>query len=93
MRVSTVWTWTQRGKAEPWCPPTGRDSVLVRKFLPRDAEPGDELVDMPGEATHTDTRVRRAPRCHTAVRDSGGGVPYWQADSQQAGTTRCSVLS
>lgn len=48
------------------------------------------LVDMPGEAAHTDTRVRRAPHCHTAVRDSGGGVPHWQADSQQAGTTRCS---
>lgn len=73
--------------------PLAGDSVLVRKFLPRDTELGDELVDMPGEAAHTDTTVRRAPRCHTAVQDSSGGVPHWQADSQQAGTTRCSVLS
>lgn len=35
--------------------------VLVRKFLPRDVELGDELWTCRGEAAHTDTTVRRLP--------------------------------
>lgn len=49
---------------------------LCAEFLPRDAELGDELTDMltdmPGsggwwESAHTDTTVRRAPRCCTVL--------------------------
>lgn len=72
MRVSTDWTWTH-GEGEAvvsvhW--PGFR--VLVREFLPRDAELGDDLMDMPGsggrgESAHTDTTVRGVPRCRTVL--------------------------
>lgn len=46
--------------------------VLVREFLPRDAELGDDLTDMPGsgglgESAHTDTTVRGVPHCRTVL--------------------------
>lgn len=43
-----------------------------------------------GESAHTDTTVRGVPPLpHCAIGEWWRG-PHWQADSQQAGTTRCS---
>lgn len=66
--------------------------MLVREFLPRDAELGDELTDVPGsggqgESAHTDTTVCGVPPLpHCAIGERWWG-PHWQADSQQTGTT------
>lgn len=48
--------------------------MLVRKFLPRDAELGDELMDMLGEGSqHTDTTVCGVPPLqHCAI-----GEQWW----------------
>lgn len=47
-------TWRRQSRGV--CPLAGIQ-VLVREFLPRDAELGDELTDMPGEGSrHTQTQ-------------------------------------
>lgn len=52
-RESPVWTWTRGGRRSHGVRPLAGIRVLVRRFLPRDAELGDELVDKPGRGgTH-----------------------------------------
>lgn len=60
--------------------------MLVRKFLPRDAEPGEDLVDMLGRGgTHRHNSSQGFPLPHCAVQDSGGGVPSPLAGRLTAG--------
>lgn len=63
--------------------------VLVREFLPRDAELGDELTDVPGSQTHRHNSFQASPLPHCAIGE-WWWVPHWQAASQQAGNTWCS---
>lgn len=65
-RVSTVWTWTQ-GRQSHGVRPLAGIQVLVRKFLPRDAELRDELVDMLGRGGTHRHNSSQAPRCHTVL--------------------------
>lgn len=60
--------------------------ALVRKFLPRDSELGDELVDMPGRGgTHRHNSLQGSPLAHCAVQDSGGGAPHGQQTHRRQG--------
>lgn len=79
-RVSTDWMWTHgEGKAVVsvhW--PGFGIRVLVCKFLPRDAELGDELTDMlgvGGVGTHRHNSLRGSPLPHCAIGECVVGSP------------------
>lgn len=86
----------RRGKAEPWCSPTGRDSGACAQIPSQGCRAGRSMSWWPsqGEVAHTDTTVCRAPGCHAVLYRTvvAGFLASRQGphgrDSQQAGTTR-----
>lgn len=75
-----------RGSQSHGVRPLAGSRALVRKFLPRDSELGDELVDMPGRGgTHRHNSLQGSPLAHCAVQDSGGGAPHWQQTQRRQG--------